>query len=400
MPLLNYVSCFKASLPRVDEHPLLRKRSGENWEEHRHAPLTQMSFYSHMSDNVISFSYKGLPVFIQPVVDYTEVVEQLNRGLAQAAVTAIMVGELPADIRTQEQVERYLPDDLLVLLSLGTGTEVSTSGVEIYDATGHLLSWYNPMLPNPIYRRHRELVHELLDQGMSRLLDLGARSNQFNTTTLRVVAPLLIRSSYEDDTVEDRLGLLFRAFDCLCKLSGIPDQVTVESRLSTSQREEFNRIIRDAGRKIRRIGSSVDDNDVAKVFEQAAQGVSKAKQVSRGLGVRIIELTQLEGVNDSRVMDGYVFRQEGEPKRNWSALISCFRGIVMHEGYFNLMRHPEAHDATYVLLDHLHDLLLRILLKRLNFDGKYQPSMIRATAAFELDWVKPETHFTKLGYPK
>ena len=37
----------------------------------------------------------------------------------------------------------------------------------------------------------------------------------------------------------------------------------------------------------------------------------------------------------------------------------------------------------------LHDLLVRILLKIIGYNGLYQPRLIRATAAETPDWFKP-----------
>jgi hypothetical protein len=38
---------------------------------------------------------------------------------------------------------------------------------------------------------------------------------------------------------------------------------------------------------------------------------------------------------------------------------------------------------------HLHDLLVRILLKIIGYTGRYQPRLIRATASENADWFRP-----------
>lgn len=70
----------------------------------------------------------------------------------------------------------------------------------------------------------------------------------------------------------------------------------------------------------------------------------------------------------------------------------------MHNGYIDFDRNQSAREDAAALLDHLHDLLLRIMLKRLDYDGHYQPTVIKMTTDSDLDWVKTTTPPRHLGY--
>lgn len=51
-----------------------------------------------------------------------------------------------------------------------------------------------------------------------------------------------------------------------------------------------------------------------------------------------------------------------------------------------------------MVANHLHDLLVRIILKMIKYDGTYQPIVIIATARQPVDWVQPSMSAENLGY--
>lgn len=51
------------------------------------------------------------------------------------------------------------------------------------------------------------------------------------------------------------------------------------------------------------------------------------------------------------------------------------------------------------MINHLHDVTGRIVLRILEYDGGYQPTVIPyRSVPFELDWVKLDTPAGALGY--
>ncbi len=48
---------------------------------------------------------------------------------------------------------------------------------------------------------------------------------------------------------------------------------------------------------------------------------------------------------------------------------------------------------------HLHDILTRIVLKRLNYDGTYQPMVAKVLVDVQPDWVRADIPPARLGYP-
>jgi hypothetical protein len=52
------------------------------------------------------------------------------------------------------------------------------------------------------------------------------------------------------------------------------------------------------------------------------------------------------------------------------------------------------------VIQHLHDILARIILILLEYDGKYQPTVLDVATEQPVDWVKPNTLPGALGYAK
>jgi hypothetical protein len=50
-------------------------------------------------------------------------------------------------------------------------------------------------------------------------------------------------------------------------------------------------------------------------------------------------------------------------------------------------------------MNHLHDLLLRVLLKTVGYDGPYQSPIPPLMQRRSVDWVTPATAAGLLGYP-
>ncbi len=47
---------------------------------------------------------------------------------------------------------------------------------------------------------------------------------------------------------------------------------------------------------------------------------------------------------------------------------------------------------VWTIINHLHDIMARIVLQAVGYDGGYQPTVVPSPVApFPLDWVKPDT---------
>lgn len=60
---------------------------------------------------------------------------------------------------------------------------------------------------------------------------------------------------------------------------------------------------------------------------------------------------------------------------------SYYCGIVMHRGYFNFPAGEHDIHDTITVMYHIHDILVRLIFKMVDYDGVYQPSTMKATAS-------------------
>jgi hypothetical protein len=394
LPLTNFVSRFRAAPHGWAQHPLRFHRVTEGDQE-----VAQP--FAARSDKLIVFEYKGREAFIEPVPNYEERQQRLKDGRDRRLVTAMMVGELPADVRHEEQLRRYLRPDLLSLLSLATGSEVGAPWVEIRGATAELVARFHTSFDEPHFAPGHTAIDEIIHHGIGRLLSQGTKSIIYDSALLRVTSKHLVRGGLRSLTVEDRLSHLIRALDGLCKMLGISGQVTVTDLLSQRDVGNVRKIVKRAAREVRRLAELAERegrDDTARVYKDVALRISNSTKVQTGFGADVAKLVRGHDLYDLDVVSAYFDANPRNDRRDWLSLLSYYRGLVIHDGYIDFDRNQDARDDASALLDHLHDMLLRIMLKRLDYDGDYQPTVIKMNTKSGLDWVTPETPPFHLGY--
>jgi len=211
----------------------------------------------------------------------------------------------------------------------------------------------------------------------------------------------LVRGGLHGLTVEDRLSHLIRALDGLCKMFKISGHVSVSDVLTQQETGAVRKIVKRAAEEVRQLSEEArrrGNDKAADIYSNVAERISNSTKVQRGFGADVSELIRGEGLHDLEVVEAFFTANPRNDGRDWLSLLSYYRGLVMHNGYIDFDGQPTARQDASALLDHLHDLLLRLMLKRLGYGGTYQPTVIRLTTDSELDWVKPDTPPRRLGY--
>jgi hypothetical protein len=70
----------------------------------------------------------------------------------------------------------------------------------------------------------------------------------------------------------------------------------------------------------------------------------------------------------------------------------------MHSSYFDFERGLHDFQDVATIRSHLHDILIRIVLKMLYYDGTYQKAIPGPKGRYELNWVNPDVKADDLGY--
>lgn len=401
LPLTNFASRYRPAAPDLAHHPLRLRAVPEIPEEGTWQERAIAQSRADRHNQLIVFDYKGRRAYIEPLLDQEDREQRLKEGRDRRLVTALMVGELPADVRTEEQVERYLPPDVLQLLSLASGSEVGAAWIELRDLAGGLVARIHSGYGDPQFASGHRAIDEMMHEGVGSLLSRGTKSDIFDSAMLRVVTKHVVRGALHGLTVEDRLSHLIRALDCLCRMLGINGHVSVTDLLTQKETGAVRKIVKHASAEVRRLSEEAlraGHYKSAGIYQDVAQRISNATKLQSGFGADVSELIRGRGLHHLEVVEAFFAAYPRDDGRDWLALLSYYRGLVMHNGYIDFDRNPTAWKDASALLDHLHDLLLRLMLKRLGYDGKYQPTVIKMTADYDLDWVKPDTPPHRLGY--
>jgi hypothetical protein len=84
---------------------------------------------------------------------------------------------------------------------------------------------------------------------------------------------------------------------------------------------------------------------------------------------------------------------------HWVDIVSHYRTDVIHYGHLRLGPEGEGWREVWTVINHLHDVMARILLQTLGYDGGYHPAVVTGLGVpCEVDWVKSDTPARALGY--
>lgn len=81
----------------------------------------------------------------------------------------------------------------------------------------------------------------------------------------------------------------------------------------------------------------------------------------------------------------------------WSNALSSMRNCVMHDGAFD-RGDLDVQREIVAMLNHLHDLVLRLALRLLRYSSLYNSPVIGQRDLVPVDWVTTATTPADLGY--
>lgn len=130
--------------------------------------------------------------------------------------------------------------------------------------------------------------------------------------------------------------------------------------------------------------------------------VTNAANTERKFGLALADLLERFGMPDAGIVDGYYKAEpRADGREHWVDVVSHYRTDAIHHGYLDLEAGGHDWRDVWSIINHLHDVMARVLLKALCYDGGYQPTVVPGPSVpFDLDWVKPDTPAGRLGYKK
>ena len=389
IPLLNFVSEYALPYPQFDGHPLrLAKPSevpGGLTEQERLVAECNAS----LKNRLIAFELDGKPGFIEPLPDHASREKDLKDGRERSLVTAVMVGEVSRRARPSAELQRWLPFGLVQLLSLTSGARVGFPWVEFRDTNGQLLRRVHARSGRLMYSRGHVVMQEWIHRGTGYLLSRAAASGRLDAGSTPLVLNLLIAAASYSGYIEDRFDCLFRAIEALCKDYDLKRPSPLDLGPC---RPDVAAILQQASAEVGRLKKT--HPDYAAALGRVSSRIGQAATPSPRYGNMLVSLLDKFGLPDGEVMRAYCRRRHRT--YDWPRQIESNRHKLMHEGSLGLERRDL--DKTMATLNHLLDIMLRIVFKRLDYDGYYQPPCLLGTAQTKVDWVKPDAPARTLGY--
>lgn len=404
-PLTNLLVHFIQRHPDLDRHPLRIYPTPLVPEGLKgNKALVAQANANRLNRLVIFQTATGL-AFIEALPDYGARKERLETGRSKHEITAVMIGRLAGEpIETVEDVRSWFPSDLATAVSFAVGTEVGVPWVEFRDSHGRLCRRVAIGLVPSEYDKGHPVIDGLAHAGLGALLTLAAAvDSPLKEPQIRVAMRNAIRGGRYRGYLEERLTAIFRALECLCNhvgcgawnlMQGLPPQAAREVR----------GILGTGATQVRAV--QVDPNapgtgDQRRCLNRIAERLlSTPANVDRDFGCCLADLLRHVGLVDADLMDNQFAKTPRPDGRSWTALVSHYRGMVTHEGYLSsgTTRSANGHGEAVVLWRHLHDILLRCILKLLKYQGQYQPAVAPYTVGKPPDWVTMSTAPNELGY--
>jgi hypothetical protein len=402
MPLVNFVSDFLQAHPDLSRHPLRiyptpEIPAGLSRDDHLVA-----SIEAGQKDRLIVFELHGKLGFIEPLPDYEERESRLESGAERCLVTALMVGHAPSDPADWEGLRSWFPFDLLNILSLATGSEVGTPWVEFRDEGGGLVRRFHGSMGRRGFTPGHRVIHELPHRGTGLLLTRSLASPEFGKPYLHVAIRHLVRGgAYEGSPLEDRFNHIARALDSLA------------ARFKVDHADLLGELPAHAAKTVSDALGLARDTLAGCADEAAAEGRADAEKVLRRIAARlgsnvtsawdfgqsVARLAALFKFPDAEIAESYYAATPRFGGKKWTEALSKNRAKVMHGRFFNFGDDPHELYDVLSILEHLHDLLTRVVLTVLGYEGCYQPAPKKwVGVGATREWVKPDTQAKELGY--
>lgn len=400
VPLLNFLSSYRCRYRELDHHPLRIYPTPTVPEDLNEEERKQATFYTNLHNSLIAFHYDNKPVFIEALPNYDEIEKDLKSGHAQMRITAIMVGETNAIPSGIKQHQWWEPLEFLRLLSLATGNEISCSWIEFRDDQGGLVQRNHMNFQRSMFISGHTAIDERYNPGcISYLLKQAQQSPNFGKSYIRAVIKSLVISGLQGPTIEDKLSSLFRAIDCLIQEFHLNEESKAKQHLSPQIKTNVESITAEAAQAVRALKKGSNNSEEKEALERIANQLFQAKEARVGYGKAVLALLKQFDLPDAEVVTAYYAIKPRADKRNWIEVLSYYRAIVIHNSYFIFSEEEQDIGDAVRIIYHLHDILIRIVLKLLNYEAPYQPIMAKyAGYSVKPDWVKLDTPAHELGY--
>lgn len=400
LPLSNFISGFVGDHPKLDHH-VLRLFSIPNIPEDLNENQKLLARVRAKEKNrLIVFNFLNRLGFIEPLPDYDARKQMLLEGKAQCVITSLMVGEMGSNQTDYDDLRQWFPFQFLNLLGIASGTEVGGKWIEFRDDKGDLVQRLHANFNKPWFSKGHKAIDEVIHSGIGTLLSNYQFSLHKGNSYMTAILKHLLRARSGNQSIEDQMTHIFRAFDCICELYDLSTQ-DLTQKLDESQKEAIKDTLAFSAEVIGILAKIAPQQDQKNSIQQIVGRVINSNNRDRDFGLALVDLLRRFDQPDADIVDRHYQKNPRKDGREWCDVLSHYRGMVIHLSYFDFERGQYDFIEVAKIRAHLHDVLLRVVLKMLCYTGTYQRSVIVPnawTGSYSIDWVKPDTPASELGY--
>jgi hypothetical protein len=397
LPLCNFVLDhwpWPRQFPEFANHPLRvfptpQVPAGLSGEDLQNATLC-----ANLRNGLVTFIVNGQAGFIERLPRYRRSVKRLQRGAVSSVINAVMVG--PAHVQSVDwsDYEGLFPLDVLGLLTVATGVPVGAPWIEFRDEHGKLVRRIHICFGSAAYRRGHVALQDLGDNAVGYLLTCAFSSAERGKKYLRVTTNHAVTAG-KTSALESRFISVCRGFETLCRHLDLRNHYLCAG-LHAGQKLAVQNVLRQASGQIRSLGGAESDAGRKRALQRIAERTFGAAQKEKDFGLAVLDLVRSYGFPDAEVVQTHLRTHPHPAADNWPGIIARYRNAAIHDAFFEYTGSKELFSILRVV-DHLHDLLLRIVFKILKYDGPYQPPIPPLMSRNNVDWVTPTTPAHWLG---
>jgi hypothetical protein len=357
-------------------------------------------------NSVIGFFVEGQAWFIERLPDFDDRLASLRSGV-QRRITAVMIGEVGSHpTETFAAFRSWFPVGVLSVLGFGSGVDVGFPWMEIRDAEGALIRRLHghPWLPtyhdgDVLLSRFNVDLQNFSGIGtvITKFLDLAEDTRSYLAVAMNHARLGSLGSHLH---LYDILDHLIRALECICKELGFTQQHLLP-KLSAGMQAKVRALLDESARELHELAKDArqrNDFDDARILETIASRTANAAGIEKKFGLAVIDLLKKFGLHDSEVIDRFIgANSRADGLADWASVLSSYRGATIHEGYMDF---PTKHDVADVIriCRHLKDVIARVILKIVGYQGTYEPVTSRSYGPHPVDWVQATTAPQRLGF--
>ncbi len=414
IPLLNFVpdpSSFRWH--GLWQHPLrmyVFPDIPDNLTDDEKAWLT----HNFLSKMFLSFKFKdGKDAFIEPLPDFSKRREKLLSHKTSSLVTAVLVGEVSSILDFDQSLafdKSKVPNTLLSLLSLTTGSRVGSPWIELRDMDGNLVRRIHTSLARSAFKPGLGVIPATLPSekgSIERLLEQAQTSEDFTKQYVRAVISQIVFSGYleTDGNIEDQMSFVFRGLEKLCDMrkSEIGTGKLEDTFTTSEVASKVKQVLTSTINSLDGISDELGKRDPQKnSVGNIRRDIQKLLIPELGFGKLILDVLRHNKLYDYEVLEPYYKTRPYDHKNKWidSVVNKNGRNDIFHRAWFDWETEPPNMEEVGAIHYHLRDILIRLILIALKYDGHYQPNLRNVLDLGDqpVDWVKPSTMPRLLGY--